>query len=212
MDVPSLGVPYFLSLLVATIPWNCFDGPWTWGSRGVEMNRRLVTKLYFPRMILPLATMAPGLAEPAMMIAMLAVVLPYYRIVDGTWYVVFGPRLLLAPLIMMACLAFAFGLALWTSLWQARARDVRFGIGYLLGFWMYLTPVIYPISQVPERFRWIMWLNPMSPLVEGFKSVVFGWPAPPGWARGLAVAVILLVIGSGFWHFHSREAETTDKI
>ena len=212
MDVPSLGVPYFLMLLVATAAWSCFDGPWTWGSRGVEMNRRLVTKLYFPRMILPLATMAPGLAEPGMLLIALAVAVPYYAVTDGMWYVAFGPRLLLLPLIMVAILLLAFGLSLWTSLWQARARDVRFGIGYLLGFWMYLTPVIYPITQVPERFRWLMWLNPMAPLVEAFKSVVFGWPEPPRWALGLSLGVIVTVLASGFWHFHAKEAETAEKI
>jgi len=212
MDVPSLGVPYFLMLLVGTTIWSCFDGPWTWGSRGVEMNRRLVTKLYFPRMILPLATMAPGLAEPGMMLLLLAVAIPYYALTDGMWYIAVGPRLLLAPLVMLATLMLAFGLSLWTSLWQARARDVRFGIGYLLGFWMYLTPVIYPITQVPERFRFLMWLNPMAPYVEAFKSAVFGWPAPPRWAMTLSLVVTLIVVASGFWHFHAREAETAEKI
>ena len=212
MEIPSSGVPYFLMLLVATLAWNCFDGPWTWGSRGVDMNRRLVTKLYFPRMILPLASMTPGLAEPGMMLGVLALTVPYYRIADGVWYVKFTPQLLLAPLILAAILLLAFGLALWTSLWQARARDVRFGIGYLLGFWMYLTPVIYPITQVPERYRQLMWLNPMAPLVEAFKSVVFGWAAPPTWAVALSLTTILLVVSTGFWHFHALEAETTDKI
>jgi lipopolysaccharide transport system permease protein len=212
MDIPSAGVPYFLMLLVGAIAWGSFDGPWTWGSRGVEMHRRLVTKLYFPRMILPLATMAPGLAEPGMMVAALAVALPYYALADGSWYIVFGPRLLAAPLIMAACVLFAFGLSLWTSLWQARARDVRFGIGYLLGFWMYLTPVIYPMTQVPARYRWLMWLNPMAPLVEAFKSAVFGWPGPPAWALALSVGLIVVVVAGGFWYFHAHEAETAEKI
>ena len=212
MGVPSTGVPYFLFLLVGTLAWNCFDGPWTWGSRGLEMNRQLVTKLYFPRMILPLATMSPGLAEPAVLLTVLAIALPYYRIADGVWYLVAGPQLLLAPLVLAAILLLAFSLALWTSIWQARARDMRYVLGYVLSFWMYLTPVIYPASIVPPDYRWLLWLNPVAPLVEAFKAAIFGWPWPPMWALALAGVEILAAFASGFWHFHENEAETADRL
>jgi lipopolysaccharide transport system permease protein len=212
IGVPATGVPYFLLLLVGTIAWNCFDGPWMWGSRGLELNRHLVTKLYFPRMILPLSTMSPGLAEPVVLLGVLAVALPYYRVTDGVWYVEGGSRLLAAPAVLAAILLLAFGLSLWTSLWQARARDVRYMIGYALGFWMYLTPVIYPITLVPEEYRWLMWLNPMAPLVEAFKTAMFGGEWPPSWALTLAGAGIVAVFVSGFWYFHGKEAEAADHI
>ena len=212
LGIPSTGVPYFLFLTVASIAWNCFDGPWGWGSRGFELNRELIAKLYFPRLILPLSTMVPGLVEPVVNLGVAIVAVIYYRIHDGMWYVAFGPRLLLAPLILAAILFFAFSLALVTSLYQVRARDVRFIIGYFLGFWMYLTPVIYPVTLVPAKWRWLMWLNPMAPLVEEFKSVVFGWAAPPPWAVPVALFEIALVFAGAFWHFHAMEAHTADKV
>lgn len=210
--VPDTGVPYFLFLMAGMLPWNCFDGPWLWGSRGLEVNRDLVTKLYFPRMVLPLAMMAPGLAEPMVSLGLVLLAIPYYRMTTGIWYIHFGPQLLVLPLVLLASLFFAFSLALVTSLWQVRARDVRFIAGYLLGFWMLLTPVIYPITHIPIRYRWIAWLNPMAPLSESFKAALFGWEWPPVWALATCAGEILLVFGLAFWFFHVQEAETADKI
>jgi len=212
MDVPSTGVPYFLFLTVASIAWNCFDGPWGWGSRGFELQRDLITKLYFPRIILPLSTMTPGLVEPVVNIGVALVALAYYRVHTGIWYIHWGPRLLIAPMILIVIVFFAFSLALVTALYQVRARDVRFIIGYVLGFWMYLTPVIYPVTQIPMRWRWLVWFNPMAALVEEFKSAIFGWPGPPQWALLLSFLEIGAAFVAAFWHFHAVEAQTADTI
>lgn len=212
MNVPSTGVPYFLLLTVGSIAWNCFDGPWGWGSRGFELNRDLITKLYFPRMILPLSTMVPGLVEPTVNIAVALAAFIYYRAHEGVWYVHWGPGLLLAPFLLFAILFFAFSLALVTALYQVRARDVRFIIGYFLGFWMLVTPVIYPVTQIPIKWRWLVWFNPMAPLVEEFKDAIFGWPRPPAWALPLSLAEIALVFAVAFWHFHAMESHTADKV
>jgi lipopolysaccharide transport system permease protein len=212
MNVPSVGVPYFLMLTVGSAAWNCFDGPWTWGTRGLELNRDLISKLYFPRIILPLSTMVPGLAEPAVNIVIAVLAFVYYRVSYGTWYVQWGPRLLFTPLLLLAILFLAFSLSLFTSVYQVRARDVRFLIGYALGFWMYITPIIYPATQIPLRWRWLMWFNPMAALVEEFKAAVFGWARPPAWALPLALAEIFVVFAAGFWHFHAMESQTADKV
>ena len=212
MNIPSTGVPYFLLLTVGSIAWNCFDGPWGWGSRGFELNRDLITKLYFPRMILPLSTMVPGLVEPTVNIGVALAAFIYYRIHEGVWYIHWGPGLLFAPFLLLAILFFAFSLALATSLYQVRARDVRFIIGYFLGFWMYLTPVIYPVTLIPLQWRWLVWFNPMAPLVEEFRAAIFGWPRPPAWALPLALCEIAVVFTAAFWHFHVMESHTADKV
>jgi lipopolysaccharide transport system permease protein len=211
MDVPSVGVPYFLMLTVGSTAWNFFDGPWAWGSRGLDFNRHLITKLYFPRIILPFSTMVPGLVEPVLnlLIALLGFI--YYRVTVGVWYIHWGPRLLIAPVLVVAILLLAFSLSLFTSVYQVRARDVRFMIGYILGFWMYLTPVIYPVTQIPMKWRWLVWFNPMAPLVEAFKSATFGWPGPPSWALSVSTIEILVVFAAGFWHFHAMESQTADQ-
>ena len=212
MNIPSMGVPYFLFLIVSSLPWNCFDGPWLWGSRGIDMNRQLITKLYFPRMILPLASMSPGLAGPLVIVCVLFVSLVYYRITEGLWHVQFDTGLLVAPFILVAAMFLAFSLSLWTSLWVAQARDARYALAYVMGFWMYLTPVIYPMSRVPADYRWLMWLNPMAPIVEWFKASVFGWEWPPAWATTVAIGELLLLFALGFRYFHTREAAAADRL
>lgn len=211
MKVPSAGVPYFLTLTVGMAAWNCFSGPWAWGSRGLELNRDLISKLYFPRIILPLSTMVPGLVEPIVNIGIAALAVVYYRATMGTWYVHPSARLLIAPLVLLVILFFAFSLSLFTSIYQVRARDVRMTLGYVLGFWMYATPIIYPATQVPAQWRWLMWLNPLAPLAEEFKSVVFDRAAPPAWTLSLALTEIGLAFVLGVWHFHVMESQTVDR-
>jgi lipopolysaccharide transport system permease protein len=103
-------------------------------------------------------------------------------------------------------------MSLWTSIWQARARDMRFVLRYVLGFWMYFTPVIYPLSMVPPDLRWLAQLNPLTPPVELFKSGILpgtthDWP----WIA-YSVAVTLVVFAGGIWHFHRTESTTMDKM
>ena len=212
LSVPSLGLPYFLFLLSGSVLWNCFDGPWAWGTRGLELHRHLVTKLYFPRMILPLATMSPGFAEPLVSIGVLIAALAYYRAMDGVWYFALTPRLLLAPVVVAIVVLFAFSLSLWTSIWNARARDVRYVLGYVNGFWLYMTPVIYPATQVPEPYRWVLWLNPMATYVETFKWTLFDNPLPPPWAFAVAIGAVVAAFVAGFLHFGAMESATADAI
>ena len=141
MKVPSGGVPYFVFFLAGQVPWNCFDGPLIRGSRGLEVNRELLTKLYVPRIILPLASDDGRRRRAGHHRARAGRRLVYYRVERrrlvragrsrGCWRR--SPRSLLV-------LAFAFSLSLWTSVWQARARDARFVLRYVVGFWLFLTP------------------------------------------------------------------------
>lgn len=214
MKVPSAGVPYFLFFLIGQIPWNCFDGPWMRGGRGIEANRALLTKLYIPRVILPLAQMTAGLIEPGVQVLVLFGSLIYYRIYDGVWYLHWQLGLLACALSVVLVLFLAFALSLWTSVWQARARDVRFGVRYVLTFWMLFTPVIYPLSVVPAEYRWLMQLNPLTAPVETFR-----WGMLPGgehahswaWLAYTACFGIVVFLG-GVRHFARSEAITVDKM
>jgi lipopolysaccharide transport system permease protein len=212
MAVPSGDVPYFLFFLVGQVPWNCFDGPLIRGSRGLEVNRELLTKLYVPRVILPLGQMAAGLVEPVIIALLLVGSLVYYRVNDGAWYVQPEPRLLASLASVTVVLAFAFSLSLLTSVWQARARDTKFVLRYVLTFWLYFTPVIYPLSLVPPNIRWLVSLNPVTAPVETFK-----WAVLPGmqhsWAWfGYSVAVTIGTFLGGVWYFTRSESATMDKL
>ena len=212
MRIDTGGTPYFIFFATGMIAWNFFDGPLVRGSRGIEVNRELMRKLYIPRMILPLGQMAAGLVEPLIIGLVLVGSAVYYRVNDGVWHVQFGPSLFRSALAALLVLTFAFALSLCTSIWQARARDVRFALRYVISFWMYFTPVIYPLSRIPPDVRWLAYLNPLTAPVEMFKSGVLAgighsWP----WL-GYSAAVTVAVLIGGVWHFARTESATMDKL
>jgi len=212
MKVPSGGVPYFVFFLAGQIPWNCFDGPLIRGSRGLEVNRVLLTKLYVPRIIVPLGQMAAGMLEPAIILLVFVGAVVYYHNADGVWYVLPSVRMLASVASILLMLLFAFSLTLWTSVWQARARDARFVLRYVVSFWMYFTPVIYPMSLVPENVRWLMYLNPLSAPIEMFRwgtlpTMEHSWP----WFL-YSCGVTAVTFAGGVWYFGRVESTTMDRI
>lgn len=212
MEVPSGGVPYFVFFLAGQIPWNCFDGPLIRGSRGLQVNRQLLSKLYVPRIILPLAQMPAGAIEPIVITAVLLGTLVYYRANYGVWYAQATLRLAACVASVALVIAFGFCLTLWTSVWQARARDARFVLRYVVSFWLYFTPVIYPLSAVPANIRPLVYLNPLTAPVETFR-----WGMLPGlehsWAWfGYSVAFTLMTFLGGVWYFTRSESATVDKM
>jgi len=212
MTIPSGGVPYLVFFLAAQVPWNCFDGPLVSGSRGLEINKQLLVKLYIPRIILPIAGLTRGAVEPAIVTLVLLGSLVYYRLTRGIWYVRPEPQLLSGLASVALALAFALSLALWTSVWQARARDTRFVLRYVVSFWMFFTPVIYPLSTVPPDLRWLMHLNPLTAPVETFKwAVLPGMEHSWGWFL-YSVAVTGVTFLGGVWYFARSESATMDKI
>jgi lipopolysaccharide transport system permease protein len=136
----------------------------------------------------------------------------YYRSTDGIWYVHASPRLLASAASVALILAFAFSLTVWTSVWQARARDTRFALRYVVSFWLYFTPVIYPMSVVPANLRWLMYLNPLSAPIETFR-----WGTLPNTEHswfwfGYSLVVTLVTFFGGVWYFGRVESSTMDKI
>lgn len=212
MQVSSGVVPYFIFFTTGQLAWNVFDGPLVRASRGLDINRQLLTKLYVPRVILPLAQMTAGLVDPLIMSGVLLGTLVYYRVADGVWYANGGVRLFALAPAVLTILVFAFALSLWTSVWQARARDVRFVLRYIVSFWLYLTPVIYPLSHIPPGIRWLAYLNPLTAPVETFK-----WAVLPdtihSWAWfGYSVGVTLVVLLTGAVYFGRAESATVDRL
>jgi lipopolysaccharide transport system permease protein len=212
INVPSGGVPYLVFFLAGQLPWNFFDGPLVRASRGIDGNRQLLTKLYIPRIILPLGQMAAGVVEPIIIAVILVVTLVYYRRVDGVWYVQPGLRLMAAFAAVLVILWFAFALSLFTSVWQGRARDMRFVLRHIVGFWLFLTPVVYPASQVSARIRWLIYLNPLTAPVETFK-----WAVLPGMEHSwpwfiYSVGLTAVLFVAGLWYFARSEGATMDKL
>jgi lipopolysaccharide transport system permease protein len=212
LKVGSDGLPYFLFLVTASAIWQLFASAVMWGTRSLELNRRLMKQIYVPRLIMPLSMMSPAFLTFAIYLGVLVGALIWYGVRDGHLYLHLGPELLLAVLAVIMAVTLALSIALWTSVPALSARDVRFTLNYVMGFWVFLTPVMYPMSAVPEQWRpWLM-LNPMAPVVETFKFGVLGVGTIQAWQLGVSGALILLVLIGGILFFVRAEADAADRV
>lgn len=210
LSVGSHGIPYFLFLTTGNTIWEFFASALTWGTRSLELNRGFMSKVYVPRLIMPMAAMAPSYLYLAINFAVLGGALIYYRVTTGINHLA-AVNLGWALAAFVLTVILALGLSLWTSVLALQARDVRFTLGYVLGFWVFLTPVLYPLN-VPERWQWAISLNPMAALVNAFKYGVLGIPVlnPQHFAIAAFIAGAALV--SGVWFFNRADAIAADKL
>jgi lipopolysaccharide transport system permease protein len=212
LGIPSDGLPYFLFFLTGMSSWMMFERGLMWATRSLQQNRGLLKKVYFPRLLVPLASVAPIIVEFGVYMGLLAMAFVYYRVTAGIWYLHVSWGLLVALLAQTVALVLVIGIGFFTALAQARHRDVRYGLRYFLRFWSYGTPLLYPMSQVPEQYQWLMYMNPMASIVQTFKWGVLGvdkFPAMPLlWAATLSAGVFVL----GFWYFGRTETATLDKL
>jgi lipopolysaccharide transport system permease protein len=212
LAVPSNGVPYLIFFLVGYATWDLFASYLIWATRSLEINRKLLKRLYFPRLVLPVAALVPSVVEFAVYVVLAVLVLLYYWVFRGEQYVHLTGDLLLVPAGLALCIALAFAIGLSTSVLSANARDVRFTLNYLIGFWSYLTPVIYPLSAVPGRFALLASLNPLTAPVEMVKQGAIG----AGEIHTHAVLITLAMIGGaltlGLWFFGKAEASAIDRL
>ena len=211
LGVGSEGVPYFLFLVAGTTPWELFASALLWGTRSLELNRGIIKQIYVPRLILPISQMTPAFLTFFIYMTVLTLAVVVFGIRDGRNYIVFGVGLVWSALAVVLTVIFAMGLAFWTSVPAMVARDVRFTLGFVLGFWIFLTPILYPLSAVPEQWRmWVM-LNPMAALVETFKWGLLGIGSLDLVALAVAVVLIALTNVTGLMFFVRTEAEAADK-
>jgi lipopolysaccharide transport system permease protein len=210
LQVGSHGVPYFLFLTTGNTIWEFFASCVTWGTRSLELNRGFMAKVYVPRLIMPVSAMAPAYLYLGINIGVLIGAVIYYRITTGINYLTLV-NLGWALLAFVCTMVLALGISLWTSVLALQARDVRFTLGYVLGFWVFLTPVLYPL-HVPERWQWALSLNPMAAIFEAFKYGVLGIPVLNVPHLGIAIGIALAVLASGAWFFNRADAMAADKL
>jgi lipopolysaccharide transport system permease protein len=203
--VPSDGVPYPLFSFVALIPWMFFSNALTLSSNSLVHNANLLTKVYFPRLAIPIATVVGGVVDFVLGFLVMLGLLAWYGIVP-TINVVFLPMFLLLALVT------SLGVSLWLAAVNVQFRDVRYTIPFLTQFWMFATPIVYPSSLLSEPWRTVYALNPMVGVVEGFRWALLGVDTAPGLmvAASSVVAVILLV--SGAFYFRRMERTFADVV
>jgi lipopolysaccharide transport system permease protein len=212
LGVPSDGVPYALFFMIGQAIWEAFGRLLYYGTRSVELNRQLIKRLYFPRSILPIAATYPAAVELVTYGLMAAITVAYFAIVHHHMYLKFTPELLLVPagLALMAMLA--LGIAYWLSVFCAQFRDVRFAIHIGLGFWYLITPVIYPLSAIPAKFRPLAYINPLTAPVEMIKHGLLGVGEIPITALAITIASVVVIGTSGLWFFHQAADFSVDRL
>jgi len=198
--VPTGGSPYPLMVFAGLLPWQLFSQALSDASNSVVSSELLITKVYFPRMILPSAAAGAALPDFCFGFVMLLVLLPYFG-------VAITMRILLAPLFVALALLVAFAFSLWLSALNVEYRDVRHAITFLLQAWMFLTPIVYPLRIIPEQFRHLYALNPMVGVVVGFQRSVLNGP-PLSWRLVLVSVVAMLVVLTGGLYYFRRVEQT----
>jgi lipopolysaccharide transport system permease protein len=202
--VPSDNLPYPVFAYAGLLAWTFFANAITTSGNSLINSTHLITKVYFPRVIIPSAAIAAGLVDFAIAFGIMLVLMAYYR-VALTW------NILMFPLIVMLITLLALGMGMWLSALNVKYRDVRFALPFLVQLWMFVSPVIYPASFLPAKFRWLLSLNPMTGLIEGCRSSLLGLPF--NWtslAASAGITLILLIYSS--YAFRRMERSFADII
>jgi lipopolysaccharide transport system permease protein len=186
------------------LPWNFFNQAVTTSSNSLIGNAALITKVYFPRLVIPGAAVGAGLVDFAIAAVILFVMAFHYGIAFG------ASILMLIPLALLTTL-FAVGVGMWMSALNVKYRDVRYALPFLLQIWMYVTPIIYPVTFIPQRWHWLILLNPLSGIIQGFRSAIFGRPFD--WT-GIVVSTVvtLSIVVYAAFAFRRMEREFADII
>ncbi len=201
--LPSDGVPYPLFAFTGLIPWNFFANATNKASSSLVGNYSLISKVYFPRLAIPLSGVLAGLVDLAIGTVLIVVLL----LITGTYP---SPALLLLPLLALLATLTALSMGVWLSALDVHYRDVRYVVPFLVQVWMFLTPVVYPVSSVPERWRLLYALNPMTGVVEGFRWMLLGQGDAPGAMLAVSTAIVLVVLVSGLFYFRRMEQVFAD--
>jgi lipopolysaccharide transport system permease protein len=203
--LPSDGLPYPVFYFAALVPWTYFSYALAMATNVVVDNQRLITKVYFPRLILPISATLSGLVDFAIGFVVLAL-----------FTFVYGIRPTLAalwlPVLLLLAVFTALGVGLWLSALNALYRDVRYVIPFVIQFWMFASPVAYPSSLVPARWRWLYGLNPMAGVIDGFRWAITGRGQSPGLLLLVSSAVVALVFLGGLFFFNRMEGTVADRV
>lgn len=203
--IPSDGIPYPIFYYAALLPWTYFANALTHASNTIVSNQHVITKVYFSRILLPISAVLSGLVDFAVAAGILFGMMFFYGI-PVTW------KLLWIPVFLGFSILTALGVSLWLSALNALYRDVRYAVPFLLQFWMFASPIAYPASLVPERWRWLYGVNPMAGVIEGFRWALVGVGTPPNAMLGASFAAVVLVLVGGFLYFQKMERTVADVV
>jgi lipopolysaccharide transport system permease protein len=199
------GVPYSLFVVSGLVPWFYFSNATSGASGSIVSNTQLISKVYFPRLAIPLAAIAANLVDLSIGLLLELVLL----VVFG---VPLGLQLLAIPVLVALIILTALGVSVWLSALDVQYRDVRYAVPFFMQVWLFASPVIYSAADVPERWRPVLALNPMTGVIEGFRWALLGVGDPPLAALGGSVATVVVLVSSGLLYFRRMERTFADVI
>lgn len=205
IKVPSDGIPYPIFSYCALLPWQFFAYSLGQSGNSVVASQSLITKVYFPRLVIPISTVLAALVDFAIAFIMLVGMILYYGILPSV-------AIVTLPLFLLLLIATSLACGLWLSALNVQYRDVRYTIPFLTQFWLYATPVAYPSSVVPGNWRVLYGLNPMVGVVEGFRWALLGKSEGPGPLLVVSSAVVLILLVSGLYYFRRMEDTFADVV
>ena len=203
--IPSDGLPYPIFAYTALLPWTYFSQALGRGGGGLVGNANLISKVYFPRLIIPLASVVTPLVDFLLSFVILLGLMVWYGITP-TWGVV------ALPLFLFLALTTALAVSLFLSALNVKYRDVGYVIPFVTQFWMYASPVIYPVSLIPEKWRLLYSLNPMVGVIEGFRWALLGKAAPDFRVMSISIVMVVALLFAGIVYFKHMERTFADVI
>ncbi|HET6821309.1 MAG TPA: ABC transporter permease, partial [Anaerolineales bacterium] len=196
-NLPTDGIPYEVFSFTGLLPWGLFVTALNQGSRSLVAHNNMVTKIYFPRLILPMASVFAGLVDFIIAFVILIGLMIYFQVAPAWQY------LWTLPFFLLLALVTALGVALWLSAINVKYRDVNHALPFLTQFWLFATPVAYSFSTIPENWQILLSLNPMTGVVNGFRWALLGAGNGPDIALGISAIISILIFISGLFYFRS---------
>jgi lipopolysaccharide transport system permease protein len=205
VGIPSEGLPYPIFAYCGLLPWQLFAYSLTESSNSLVANQNLITKIYFPRLVIPISAVLTGMVDFLITFGVLIGMLGWYRILPthAVWSL---------PLFVLLAVLLALGVGLWLSTLNVLYRDVRYTLPFLTQAWLFATPIAYPSSLVPEHWRMAYGLNPMAGVVEGFRWALLGTGKIPGSMLAISVLATLVILVSGLYYFRRMERTFADVV
>jgi len=204
--VPTDNIPYPIFSYTALLPWGLFTTALNQASRSLTTNQNMVTKIYFPRLVLPISSVLAGLVDFAVAFVILIGLMIYYG-VSPAWNVLWT-----LPFFLLLSIITALGVALWLSAINVQYRDVNYALPFLTQFWLFITPVAYSASVISDKWKLVYSLNPMAGVVNGFRWALLGAGTGPDIALWISVLISLVILVSGLFYFRNMERTFADRI
>jgi lipopolysaccharide transport system permease protein len=201
--IPSDGVPYAVFSLSAVVPWTYFSNALSGSSNALVGSTNLITKVYFPRLVIPITPALAGLVDFGIGLAVLLLVMAGFGIVPSL-------AALLLPALVLVMMLTAVGVGFWLSALNIQYRDVKYVVPFLLQIWMYASPIVYPMSLVPEKYQPFYALNPMAGVIEAFRAILLGTRSVSGGSILMSLGSALVLLVSGAIYFRRSERVFAD--